>query len=78
MRYTAETQEINLIHRYTGIPFPEILKLDICDYLQLRRDAAIDMYSQTDKGREYLENCWRISQTEPDREALRTKFGGES
>ena len=31
---------------------------------------------QSDKGKEYLEDCWLINQTEPDRKALREKFGG--
>jgi len=29
---------------------------------------------QTEKGQEYLENCWRIEQTEPDREKIRDKI----
>ena len=30
-----------------------------------------------EKGREYLDNCWRITQTKPDRQSLREKFGKE-
>ena len=43
------------------------------------RDNDSEM-NQTKEGRKYLENCWRISQTEPDRKAIREKFkrrGGE-
>nr|DAL49724.1 MAG TPA_asm: hypothetical protein [Caudoviricetes sp.] len=43
----------------------------------LMRDAFIFKQSQTPAGREYLENCWRIEQTEPDRKALRRRFGKE-
>jgi len=32
---------------------------------------------QTEEGREYLENCWRLEQTNPDRESLRKKIGGK-
>jgi hypothetical protein len=30
---------------------------------------------QTSEGNEYLENCWRMEQTSPDRKALREKLG---
>jgi hypothetical protein len=29
---------------------------------------------QSSEGKEYLENCWRLEQTEPDRQGLRKKF----
>lgn len=32
--------------------------------------------SRREKGREYLENAWRLTQTEPDKDKLRDKFGG--
>lgn len=49
-------------------------------YLFFMREAFIHEMNQTKEGRKYLENCWRISQTEPDRKAIREKFkrrGGE-
>jgi hypothetical protein len=33
--------------------------------------------SKSEKGREYLEKCWVLEQTEPDRKALRKKAGKE-
>jgi hypothetical protein len=30
---------------------------------------------QTEEGKEYLENCWRLEQTNPDKESLREKVG---
>ena len=30
--------------------------------------------SKTKEGREYLEDCWILSQTMPDRKSLRKKF----
>jgi len=44
------------------------------DYLYFMREAYIWKLNQTEEGREYLENCWRIKQTKPDRQALREKF----
>ena len=55
----------------------EIEGLDYIDYLQLKRDAFIYKQSQTEYGREYLENAYRLEQTTPDREGLRRfKKGG--
>ena len=53
----------------------EIEELDYLDYLMYRRDAFI--YRQTEKGEKYLDNAWRLEQTEPDRKGLRNKFGKE-
>lgn len=33
--------------------------------------------NQTESGREYLDNAWRMEQTKPDRSALRKKLGKE-
>lgn len=33
--------------------------------------------SETDEGRDYLENCWTLQQTEPDRKELRKQFGSD-
>lgn len=55
----------------------EVDNLDIIDYLSYRRDAFIYKMSQTEKGREYLSNAYRMDQTEPDRKALREQFGKE-
>lgn len=55
----------------------EVEDLDYIDYLTYRRDAFIWRLSQSSKGEEYLNNAWRLEQTEPDRESLRKKFGKE-
>lgn len=52
----------------------EVQDLDYIEYLEFRRDAFIWRMSQTEKGEEYLDNAWRLEQTEPDRERLRAKF----
>jgi hypothetical protein len=51
--------------------------MDYLMFLTLRRDAFISWLSESEGGREYLDNAWRMEQTEPDRAALRKKFGKE-
>lgn len=60
---------------YTGLNFLEVAQLDYLQYLVWRRDAFIYKMSRTEAGREYLDNAWRMEQTEPDRAALRKKLG---
>lgn len=60
---------------YAGISLPEVGALDYIQYLSWRRDAYIHRLEQTAEGREYLKNAWRMTQTKPDRAALRRKFG---
>lgn len=52
--------------------------LDYIKYLTWRRDAYISMLERTEAGQEYLDNAWRMEQTEPDRPALRKKLGKEA
>ena len=47
------------------------------DYLLLRRDAFISRLNASEKGQEYLDKAYMLEQTEPDRKALRSKFGKE-
>ena len=49
----------------------------IFEYWLLLRDAVVYNYMQTTEGNEYLENCWRMEQTEPNRKALREKMRKE-
>ena len=60
---------------YTGLDFQQIQRLNYIEYLQYRRDAFINYLNGSEEGREYLRNAWRMEQTEPDRIALRRKFG---
>lgn len=63
---------------YTGLTLYDVRELDYIDYLLLRRDAFIHKMNQTEKGREYLDNAWRMEQTQPDRAALRRKLRKEA
>lgn len=62
---------------YTGLTLYDVRELNYLDYLLLRRDAFIHKLNQTEKGREYLDNAWRMEQTKPDRLALRKKLRKE-
>jgi len=55
--------------------FHQIDDLPYDVYLLYRRDAYIYALSESESGKEYLENCWVMEQTKPDRGALREKFG---
>lgn len=52
----------------------EVQEMEIDVYLFFMREAMIYENSQTEEGREYLKNCWRMEQTKPDREGLRRNF----
>lgn len=59
---------------YTGMNFREVQNLYIDEFRLLFRDAFIYKLQQNEQGRNYLEECWILEQTEPDRETLK-KFG---
>lgn len=67
----------HMVSRYTGLNMIEVENLDVVEYLAYRRDAFIYKMSQTEKGREYLSNAYRLAQTTPDRKSLRDQFGEE-
>lgn len=62
---------------YTGLNMLQVQELDYIEYLMYRRDAFIWRMSQSKEGTEYLDKAYRLEQTEPNREALREKFGKE-
>lgn len=62
---------------FTGLNFLEVEDLPYLKYLVWRRDAFIWWLSRTEKGEEYLDNAWRMEQTEPDRASLRKKLKRE-
>nr|DAZ76380.1 MAG TPA: hypothetical protein [Caudoviricetes sp.] len=43
-------------------------------YLFFMREAFISKMLETKEGQEYLENCWRLEQTKPDRQKIREKM----
>ena len=65
---------MKLASDYSLLNFNELLDLDCVSYLTIVRDAFIYKMKQSEEGREYLENCWLLRQTAPDRKTLREKF----
>ena len=75
--YTTASWWRKLVSDYTGLSFLEVAELDYLQYLIWRRDAFIHVLSQTDDGKEYLKNAYRMEQTKPDRKRLREKLRKE-
>ena len=74
--YKPETEGEHLVISYLGLSILEIQEMDIDDYLFYLREAYIYRMNQTKEGREYLANCWRMTQTKPDRKKLRKQMKG--
>ena len=72
--YEINTVEEKLISEYTGLNFIQVDELNVIEYWAYLRDAIIYNCSQTEKGQEYLEKCWIMEQTKPDKNSLRNRF----
>ena len=64
-----------MVADYARISILEVGELDYIDYLVLRRDAFISRLRQTEKGKQYLDDAYRLEQTKADRKTLRERFG---
>ncbi len=73
--YKVETIDDKFVIDYTRLNVFQIEQLNIVEYWQYLRDSYIHQLNQTQEGREYLEKCWIVKQTKPDRQKLREKFG---
>lgn len=73
----TETEELKKVSDYSRLDFNDCLSLGMDTYKLLFRDAFIHDLKQSKEGREYLEDCWLLTQTEPDRGKLRERFGGD-
>lgn len=60
--------------QYANMALPDVCNLLLDDYMLLLRDAFIARKLQSADGREYLDNAWRLEQTEPDVDGLRSTF----
>lgn len=72
--YVVESLGEKRVAEYLGISMLEVEELNFIEYLFFKREAVIYNCSQTEEGREYLENAKRLEETSPDREKLREKF----
>ena len=61
--------------QYANMSLPDVCDLLLDDYMLLLRDAFIARKLQSEDGREYLDNAWRLEQTEPYVDGLRSTFG---
>lgn len=76
-KYTNTTWWKHLVSEYTGLNFHQIGELEYIQYLIWRRDAYISYLEKTEAGQQYLDDAWRMEQTEPDRQALRKRLRKE-
>lgn len=72
--YRLNTKGEKLVIDYLNITIFDVQEMPIDLYLYFMREANIHKLMQTKEGREYLDNCWRMEQTKPDRKKLREKM----
>lgn len=66
VKYDRYTVSDKLVADYANMDIYQINDISILDYWCLERDAFILQLSQTEKGREYLNNAYRITCIEAD------------
>lgn len=74
VHYRLNTKGEKLVIDYLNITISDVQEMPIDLYLYFMREANIHKLMQTKEGREYLDNCWRMEQTKPDRKKLREKM----
>lgn len=74
VHYRLNTKGEKLVIDYLNITIFDVQEMPIDLYLYFMREANIHKLMQTKEGREYLDNCWRMEQTKPDRKKLREKM----
>ena len=74
VHYRLNTKGEKLVIDYLNIRIFDVQEMPIDLYLYFMREANIHKLMQTKEGREYLDNCWRMEQTKPDRKKLREKM----
>ena len=68
--YTLHTWDSKIVADYANLSIPEAEQLPLDIYRLYLRDGFINKMQQSKSGMEYLENCWYLEQTEPDRKRL--------
>jgi len=76
IKYNIDTFSEKLVAEYSGLSFFEVEELNIVDFWLLLRNAVIYNRMQSEDGRKYLDKCWCMEQTKPDRKRLLERFGG--
>lgn len=66
IKYTIYTYPDKMVSDYAGLSIYDVDNISILEYWLLLRDAFIYKLAQTKDGREYLNNAYRLTQTEAD------------
>lgn len=66
VKYTAYTVADKLVADYANMSIYDVDKISILEYWLLERDAFIEALSKTEKGRQYLNDAYRITQEDAD------------
>ena len=74
VNYKCVSSDIKIVSNYTSLNFFQIGDLEVFDYYGYLHDAIVWNCSRTKEGRDYLEDAYMHSQTEPDRAELRNKI----
>jgi hypothetical protein len=67
-------RQYSLIYTYFGIPIDKQLELDVLTFNMLLRDSLCMRLAETEEGNNYLEDCFILQQTNPDRKQLKERF----
>lgn len=70
-RYDLATTWDRAVAEYAGVGLPQVDELPLGAWLTLRRDAFITRMRSTPKGCEWLDNAWRLEQTDMDSRGTR-------
>lgn len=63
--------EYKAIADYTGLSFIEVQELTYYEYCVYRKEAWIYNLNQSEEGKEFLKDIWRLNQTNADLAAVR-------
>lgn len=56
---------------YSGLDYYQVIKLPLDTFMLMRKNKFISDCMQTQEGQQYLKDCQRLNQTEPDYDALK-------
>ncbi|MBQ6250165.1 hypothetical protein [Ruminococcus sp.] len=69
--YKCVSSDMKVVSDYTLLDFSQIDGLEVFDYYGYLHDAVVWNCSRSEAGRDYLEDAYMHSRTEPDRAALK-------
>ncbi len=72
--YENCSSDIKIVSDYTGLNFLQVWDLELFEYWGYLHDTIIWNCEKTESGIEYLKSAYNHSQTEPDREKLRSRM----